>query len=204
MKIEIVIAGVGGQGIITMSSIIGDACTRLGVNAITAETHGMAQRMGSVEVFVRIGDVYAPLVMPGSADIVVALEMIEGLRAIRYIKKCGWLVTSNLYLPPPGVDGVPTRHDILNTFTQLPIKTLQIDVEEIMERLRDFRVANMAMLGALLAVDEMSKILPPAVIEDVVSQTLGDINREAFALGYKQALEKLSRRDIVISSVCTL
>ncbi|MEM4618150.1 MAG: 2-oxoacid:acceptor oxidoreductase family protein, partial [Ignisphaera sp.] len=89
MKIDIVLSGVGGQGIITMGIVIGDACTKLGVNIKIAETHGMAQRGGSVEVFVRIGDIEAPLIPIASADYVVALEMIEALRAIRYLKKCG-------------------------------------------------------------------------------------------------------------------
>ncbi|MCS7111381.1 MAG: indolepyruvate oxidoreductase subunit beta [Ignisphaera sp.] len=204
MKLEIVITGVGGQGIITMSNIIGAACTKLGINVITAETHGMAQRMGSVEVFIRIGEACAPLVMPGAADLVVALEMIESLRAVRYLKKCGWLVISNIYLPPPGLDGVPARHDIINALTQLPIKMLQIDVENIMEKLGDFRISNTVMLGALIAIDEVSKMLPLSVVEDIVSQSLGSTNREAFLMGYHQALEKLGKRDVAITNACTL
>ncbi len=203
MKIEIVFSGIGGQGIITMSSIIGVACTKLGINVITAETHGMAQRMGSVEVFVRIGDVYAPLIMPGAADFVVALEMIEGLRTVRYLKKCGWLVISNLYLPPPELSSVPTRSDILNTLNQLPIKMLQIDVESIIEKLKDSRISNTVMLGALMAIDEISKIIPMNIVEDIIDQVLGDINREAFLMGYTQALEKLNKKDVAIANVCT-
>lgn len=202
MKIDIVISGVGGQGIITMSSILGDVCTKQGVNIITAETHGMAQRGGSVEVFVRIGDVEAPLIPIASADYVVALEMIESLRAIRYLKNCGWLIMSNLYLPPPGVEHVPTRQQILATLLKLPIKYIIVDVDEVVKELGDARVVNMIMLGALLAFKDISSIIPINIVEDVIEYSLGKVNKTALIAGYNQAIEKLHKNNIYIGNEC--
>lgn len=204
MKIEIAVCGVGGQGVVTMSAVIGEICVRRGVNVVAAETHGMAQRMGSVEVFVRIGDVEAPLISPASADYVVALEMIESLRGVRYLKRCGWILVSNIYIPPLGSDRVPSRRQVIELLSKLPIKMIVIDVEEIVNRLEDPRVVNMAMLGALLSFKDISKILPIDVAEDVVQEMLGSVNREALAMGYKQAMEKINNGNgIYVSNVCT-
>ncbi|MDK6029547.1 2-oxoacid:acceptor oxidoreductase family protein [Ignisphaera sp. 4213-co] len=201
IRIESVFTGVGGQGIITMGTVLGVACSRIGLNIVTAETHGMSQRMGMVDFFVRIGDVEAPLVSLASADIVVSLEMIEALRSVRYLKKCGWLLLSNVYLPPPNVDDVPPKRIIIETLEKLPIKSVLIDVEEIVKKLKDNRVVNMTMLGAFMAVDIVSKIIPVAIVEDVVEEMLGSTNREAFIMGYEQALEKM-RRGELISKMC--
>ncbi|MEM2528861.1 MAG: 2-oxoacid:acceptor oxidoreductase family protein [Ignisphaera sp.] len=204
MKIEIAVCGVGGQGVVTMSAVIGEICVRRGLNVVAAETHGMAQRMGSVEVFVRIGDVEAPLISPASADYVVALEMVEALRGVKYLKRCGWILVSNIYIPPPGSDRVPSRRQVIELLSKLPIKMIVIDVEEIINRLEDPRVVNMAMLGALLSFKDISKILPIDVAEDVVQGMLGSVNREALAMGYRQALEKMNNGNgIYVSNVCT-
>lgn len=202
MKIEIVLSGVGGQGVITMSTVLGEICSRRGINIITAETHGMAQRMGAVEVFVRIGDVEAPLISPASADYVVALEMIEALRAIKYIKKCGWLIIGNIYLPPPSIDRIPSREDIMKILSKLPIQIIIIDVEDVVTKFRDPRVVNMVMLGALLAFKDISNALPIDIAEDIVEKMLGNINREALIIGYKQAIEKLNSRKDIYANIC--
>ncbi|MEM0490307.1 MAG: indolepyruvate oxidoreductase subunit beta [Ignisphaera sp.] len=201
MKIDIVLSGVGGQGIITMGIVIGDACTKLGVNIKIAETHGMAQRGGSVEVFVRIGDIEAPLIPIASADYVVALEMIEALRAIRYLKKCGWMILSDLYLPPPGVENIPTKKQIIDVLSKSPINILTIDTQDIINEIGDARTINMIMLGALLAFQEISSIIPIEIVEDVVEHILGKTNRFALTAGYRQALEKLNRKNYISNCI---
>ena len=200
LKLEAVFAGVGGQGIITMGRVLGVACSRIGLNIITAETHGMSQRMGLVEFFVRIGNVWAPLVSPATADVVVALEMIEALRAVKYLRKCGWLLVSNIYIPPPNAAKAPSRKDILDALKRLPVNAVLVDVEKIVEALEDYRVVNMAMLGSFLALEEVSKIIPAKVVENVVEEILGPVNRKAFEMGYEQTREKIASRDFV--SLC--
>lgn len=197
VKIEAVFTGVGGQGIITMGTILGIACSRIGLNIITAETHGMSQRMGMVDFFVRIGDVEAPLVSLASADIVVALEMIEALRSVKYLKRCGWLIMSDTYIPPPFSDNVPSRKAIVDALERLPIKIVLIGVEEIVRRLNDSRVVNMAMLGAFMAIENVSKLIPVGLVEDVVEERLGPVNREAFVMGYNEAAKKIRTGDFI-------
>ncbi|MEM1646619.1 MAG: indolepyruvate oxidoreductase subunit beta [Ignisphaera sp.] len=200
MKLEILISGVGGQGIITLGTVIGELCIKRGVNVVTAETHGMAQRMGSVEMFVRIGDVRAPLIPIGSADYIVALEMIESLRALKYLRKCGWLLVSDIYLPPSNSGKIPSRKDIVEALSMLPINFVLVEVEDIVKKLKDPRVVNMVMLGALLAFDDISKIISIEDAEDLVYSVLGDVNREALVLGYKQVKEKLVNGEKVYRS----
>lgn len=197
MKLEILISGVGGQGIITLGTVIGELCVKRGVNVVTAETHGMAQRMGSVEMFVRIGDVKAPLIAIGSADYVIALEMIESLRVLRYLRKCGWLLVSDIYLPPSNSGKAPSRRDIVEVLSMLPINFILVEVEDTVKKLKDPRVANMVMLGALLAFEDISKIIPIEDAEDLVYSMLGDVNREALVIGYKQVKEKLANGEKV-------
>ncbi|MEM1560867.1 MAG: indolepyruvate oxidoreductase subunit beta [Ignisphaera sp.] len=203
MKLEILISGVGGQGVITFGSMLGELCVKRGINVVTAETHGMAQRMGSVEMFVRIGNVKAPLIPPGSADYVVALEMIESLRAVKYLKKCCWMLLSDIYLPPVGSGKPPSRTDILSALSDLPINFIVVEVEDIIKRLKDSRVTNMVMLGALLAFEDISKIIPVEEAEDLIHRELGDVNREALVLGYKQVKEKLAdEKNVYRSRYC--
>ena len=194
MKLDILIAGVGGQGIITMGSIIGEICVKMGLNVRIAETHGMAQRGGAVEVFIRIGDIDAPLIPLASADYVVALEMIESLRALKYLKRCGWLLLSNIYLPPPNIDKVPTKSQITETLSKLPINVLLIDVEKIVNEMKDSRVVNIAMLGALLSFKDVEVFLPIDIAEDVVEKKLGETNKKALVMGYKQAIYESDRK----------
>ncbi|WP_243670275.1 2-oxoacid:acceptor oxidoreductase family protein [Vulcanisaeta sp. JCM 16161] len=84
MRLNIYLAGVGGQGLVTFATVLGDAAIRAGYKALVAETHGLSQRGGSIDVHVRIGDVDAPLIPRGGADVIVAFEILEAFRAIGY------------------------------------------------------------------------------------------------------------------------
>lgn len=203
MKIDVLVCGIGGQGIITLGMVIGEVCAQRNVKVVTAETHGMAQRMGSVEIFVRIGNVEAPLIPMASADYLVALEMIEALRAIKYLKKCGWLLLSNLYIPPPGAENVPSKKTIIEALSKLPINIVIVDVESIVNKLRDSRVVNMVMLGALLAFDNVAKVIPVDVAEDTVQHMLGYVNREAVMMGYNHVKTKIINNDVYKSKDCS-
>jgi len=160
----------------------------------------MAQRMGSVEMFVRIGDVDAPLVPLASADYVVALEMIEALRAARYLRRCGWLLASNIFIPPPGSGGTLNRERVAEALRALPAKTVIVDVRSIARELGDPRVVNMAMLGVLLATDDIGSLVSVEVAEDVVRTMLGETNRKALLAGYTQAREKIGSGGVYAES----
>lgn len=192
MRVELVVCGVGGQGVITAGVVLGEACVRAGFNVVTAETHGMSQRMGSVDFFVRIGDVLAPLVPQASADYVIALEMLEALRAVRYLRRCGWLILNDLHLPPPGTEGVPPRELVLKALAELPIRLMVVSGSKIAKSLGSPAAANIALLGAALATEPLSQLIPLHVVEEVVEEMLGPVNRAALLEGHKEALERLS------------
>ncbi len=191
MKVDVVLAGVGGQGIITMGRVIGEACVRAGVNARVAETHGLSQRGGSVEVHVRIGDVDAPLVPLASADYVVSLEMLEALRALRYAKHNGWLIINSLHLPPVTAGNAPSKEEVEAALRKLPVKLLIIDATSLARQAGNPRAANMVMLGAMYATGGIEKLLPLKVVEETVEELLGPINRKALQLGYAEAKKRL-------------
>ncbi|MGC9152704.1 MAG: 2-oxoacid:acceptor oxidoreductase family protein, partial [Vulcanisaeta sp.] len=115
MKLNIYLAGVGGQGLVTFATILGDAAIRAGYKALIAETHGLSQRGGSIDVHVRIGDVDAPLIPKGGADVVVAFEMLEAFRAINYANEnTVFIVNRRLIRPPATRQKIPSVEDLEN------------------------------------------------------------------------------------------
>ncbi|MDD1670000.1 MAG: 2-oxoacid:acceptor oxidoreductase family protein, partial [Methanomicrobiales archaeon] len=114
---DLLIVGVGGQGVILAASVIGEACLIVGREVKAAETHGMAQRGGSVECHVRIDGRYGPLIPPGGADLLVAFELIEALRYRHFLKPGGTLIANRLVQVPTSVYmqklDVPTEEKIL-------------------------------------------------------------------------------------------
>jgi indolepyruvate ferredoxin oxidoreductase beta subunit len=200
-KVNIVLVGVGGQGLITIGRVLGEACIRKGIDIRVAETHGMAQRGGAVEVFVRIGyGVKAPLVPLGQADYVLALEVLEALRGVRYLKKCGWLITSNTLLPPPATKNVPTVTEVFNALKRLPINIIQVPAEAIAKEVGDFRSMNMPLLGGLIAFIE--ELLPVATVAGVIEEVLGFANKKAFIMGYEEVRKMLSTNNFIGNEVC--
>jgi indolepyruvate ferredoxin oxidoreductase beta subunit len=93
VTINIISVGVGGQGLVLLSNIIGNACAEAKLNIITAETHGLAQRSGSISTHIRIGnDVHSTLIPYGEADVMVAMEAMEALRYCEYLKDGGTII----------------------------------------------------------------------------------------------------------------
>ena len=97
MKKDIILAGVGGQGILTIATIIGDAAAAAGVNLKQAEVHGMSQRGGDVQSNLRLSteDIYSDLIKQGAADMIISMEPMEALRYLPYLNKGGVVVTSS-------------------------------------------------------------------------------------------------------------
>ncbi|HIE36662.1 TPA: indolepyruvate oxidoreductase, partial [Candidatus Geothermarchaeota archaeon] len=100
MEYNILFAGVGGQGIITLGRLIGSALTNSGFNVLMAETHGLSQRGGSVTVHMRVGDVNSPLVPLGGADLLVGLELIEAVRNLGYLSRDGVKIVNDYIMRP--------------------------------------------------------------------------------------------------------
>src|SRR5512139_3859564 len=102
MSLNIFICGVGGQGLVLLTSVIGDACAKRSRKVVTGEMYGLSQRSGAVSVHLRIGeDVFSPLIPYGGADILLALEAIEALRYLEYLKKDGIVLMNKRIMHPP-------------------------------------------------------------------------------------------------------
>ncbi|MEM0173092.1 MAG: 2-oxoacid:acceptor oxidoreductase family protein, partial [Sulfolobaceae archaeon] len=145
VKVNILIAGIGGQGIITLGKILANAALNAGLKAIVAETHGLAQRGGAVNVHVRIGDkVYAPLIPFGEADYLLGLEAMEVLRNINYASKYKTVIIINKSIIRP----VLPKVKVLN-FEEIDkklngFKKIWISANEIAENTKNPRGVNIA------------------------------------------------------------
>ncbi len=184
--------GVGGQGILTCSNILARASMNAGLNVITSEVHGMAQRGGSVEVHVRIGDVHSPLIPLGSADFMIALEPVEALRKLEFIGENSKVIINIKPIVPVsvtlGIAEYPKVERVIEIIEDFANKVVQIDAIEIAERAGDVRCANVVMLGAFAKHTKIFKLKEiEQAIKDVLPEKIHDINIRALKLGYEHA-----------------
>ncbi|RUM35084.1 MAG: indolepyruvate ferredoxin oxidoreductase subunit beta [Archaeoglobus sp.] len=188
MQLNILLTGVGGQGILTSAAILAKAAINSGENVTTAETHGMAQRGGSVEVHVRIGDVLSPLIPLGSADFVISLELSE---ILRYVKYCGEqttaVVNTGRILPLAvnrGEAMYPELEEVKNAISWM--RTVFIDANRIAEEAGSVQAGNVVVLGAFCRFCKFFTLqtLEEAVLE-VLPEKVHDINIKALKMGYK-------------------
>jgi indolepyruvate ferredoxin oxidoreductase beta subunit len=183
---NIVIAGVGGQGVLTLSRIIGEASLAGGLNILVAETHGLSQRGGSVVVHVRIGDVDSPLVPLGEADLMIGLELLEVLRNVSYMRRGGFIVADKLVIPPsiPGVT-VPSVDSVIEALRGLDVELILTPASEVAEKLGDVRVANVYLLGRALSKTRLGDIISFDSVARVLRGLPNpELNLKALELGY--------------------
>ena len=151
--VDIYLVGVGGQGIITASRIIGDAAILSGVNVVLSETHGMAQRGGSVICTARIGDVQSPMIPNGQADIILSFELLEALRAACKANRNTIVVTSTEKIVPLSVSSqklrYPTLEEIGIQVKKVAKVFIPIDARKLAEESAVPMSSNIVMVGAL-------------------------------------------------------
>ena len=186
---DLLIAGVGGQGVILTSNVIGEACLAEGRAVKATETHGMAQRGGSVECHVRIDGRYGPLIPPGHAGLLMAFELIEALRYRHYLKPGGKLVANRLVMVPTSVYmqklEVPTEEKILSQLADLTPCILAADEKAV--EAGSLLTQNMVLVGAA------SPFLPlkPESLEEAIRRSVPkktiEMNLRAFRLGREAA-----------------
>ena len=147
MKIDIILSGVGGQGILSIATIIGEAVVSEGLYMKQSEVHGMSQRGGDVQSNLRISDqpIHSDLIPQGGADLILSLEPMEALRYLPYLKKDGWVVTSSV--PFVNIPNYPATADLQAALEALPNKVV-LDVEAIAKDCGSARSANVVLLGA--------------------------------------------------------
>jgi indolepyruvate ferredoxin oxidoreductase beta subunit len=147
MKCDILLAGVGGQGVLSMASIIGMAAVREGLYVKQSEVHGMAQRGGAVQAHLRLSDgpIESDLIGLGAADLVLSLEPVESLRYVEYLAPAGVVVTASN--PYRNILDYPPVADVLRTIRALPHATV-VDAERIANEAGDVQTLNTVMVGA--------------------------------------------------------
>jgi indolepyruvate ferredoxin oxidoreductase beta subunit len=147
MKKDIIIAGVGGQGILSIASVLGYTAVKAGLELKQSEVHGMSQRGGDVQSHLRISDkeIYSDLIPQGLADLIVSVEPMESLRYLPWLCENGWLITNSI----PFINTIkyPDIELLLNEINNFKNHIL-IDAEDIAKKSASARSANMVMLGA--------------------------------------------------------
>ena len=147
MRAEIILSGVGGQGILSIAAVIGEAALKEGLYMKQAEVHGMSQRGGDVQSNLRLSDqpIASDLIPKGHADLIISLEPMESLRYLPYLKEDGWLVTNSQ--PFVNIPNYPDMEKVNEELDKLPHKVI-LDVEAIAKEVATARAANIVMLGA--------------------------------------------------------
>ena len=186
MKKDIILAGVGGQGILTIATIIGDAAAVAGINLKQAEVHGMSQRGGDVQSNLRLSTetIYSDLVREGSADLIISMEPMEALRYLPYLNKEGWVVTSSQ--PLKNIPNYPDEEAIMEELQALPHRAA-LAIEDIAKQNNMPKSANIVLLGMAAPYIE---ILSPEQLRQSIARVFASkgeqvvkINQQAFDLG---------------------
>lgn len=192
MKKDIILAGVGGQGILSIATVIGAAALEQGLYLKQAEVHGMSQRGGDVQSNLRLSSapIHSDLIPKGGADLIVSLEPMEALRYLPYLSENGWIITNTV--PFKNIPNYPEMTDIQASLDAAG-QVIAIDVDEIAKSVLSPRSANMVLLGATAAVLD---ILDPDKLRDGIrkvfarkGEAIVDTNVKAFDAGYASALK---------------
>ncbi len=187
MTKNIMIVGVGGQGTLLTSRILGGITQDAGYDVKLSEVHGMAQRGGSVVTFVRYGDKVAePIVEEGQADVLIAFEKLEALRYAHFLKEDGALVVNEQRIEPiTVVTGVAQYPENIMEGLEKEHTVYRIDAMEEAKKLGNSKVFNIIVLGMAARHMDFSEQAWLEVIEKTVPPKTVDINKKAFLAGYR-------------------
>lgn len=189
---NVLIVGVGGQGVIMVSKVLARICQLQGYSVKQSEVHGMAKRGGTVFSHVRFGSrVWSPTIPRGKSDILVALEWAEGLRWLNHLnKKTGTLIADTQHIVPPFACLDRKRGARSGYSTQLPGEVLEnlhdgyaLDATAIATEIGNYRVSNTVLLGTLAAILDFPVEIWRKVISEMVPPKTVDLNLEAFEAG---------------------
>jgi len=185
---NLVLAGVGGQGILLAAEIIAKAAMLSGYDVKTNEIHGMAQRGGSVIAQIRFGEkVYSPLIAEGTADVLCAFEQMESIRYGHYLSEKGIAIVSDQAIIPVTVSSGKAHypHDIKNRLDNIFKNLVYLNSVEIAEKLGNIKVTNIILIGALSNHLNISEDIWKQAIETCVKPKFIALNLKAFAEGKK-------------------
>ncbi|MFZ2539560.1 MAG: indolepyruvate oxidoreductase subunit beta [Oscillospiraceae bacterium] len=183
---SIMIVGVGGQGTLLASRIIGHAIVQKGYDVKVSEVHGMSQRGGSVVTYVKYGTkVYSPIVDEGEADFIVSFEKLEAARWLSFLKKGGKMITSSQEIDPmPVITGAAQYPcDLIEKTREKSVDILAIDALKLAQEAGSPKATNVVLMGVLSRYMEFSSEIWQTAIEECVPKKFLAINKKAFDLG---------------------
>ena len=190
MRKDIILSGVGGQGILTIATIIGEAATVAGLNLKQAEVHGMSQRGGDVQSNLRLSDetIHSDLISLGEADLIISMEPMEALRYLPYLEKEGWVVTSAN--PFKNIPNYPDEEELMKTLNSLP-RVSKLEIEDIAKENNMPKCANVILLGMAA---KLIGILSPEQLRESIGRVFAskgekivEMNKRAFDIGLEAA-----------------
>lgn len=186
-NLSVMIVGVGGQGTLLASRVLGNVAVNQGYDVKVSEVHGMSQRGGSVVTYVKMGEkVYSPLVEKGEADIIISFEALEALRWVDYLKKDGTLIVNEQEIDPmPVITGkAKYPENILAKLKEAGVKLQSIDALSIARNCGNIKAVNIVLIGLMAKTTSIDKDIWLKAIEEVVPKKVLDVNIKAFNEGY--------------------
>ncbi len=195
-RINVLVVGVGGQGLITMSRLLAEAALAKGMDVAAAETHGMSQRGGSVVVFVRIGErVLSPTFSEGQADYVLSTELVETVRNLVYASKKATVVTNTKVIYPALPNVKPADPNQLLEFVRKRVaKVIAVPASHIAEEVGNPHATNMVVLGvaSVLLRDYIDTSYLEKAVASIGKGRIAEANLAAYRRGIEIALKEVS------------
>lgn len=195
MKKDIILSGVGGQGILSIATVIGRAALAEGLQIKQAEVHGMSQRGGDVQSHLRISssEIRSDLIPRGAADLIISLEPMESLRYLEWLSAEGWIVTSTV--PVINIPNYPDEESLTKELEALP-HVIALDADALAREAASPRSANMALLGAAAPLLDLDAGLLEEGIRAIFArkgEAVVEANLAAFRAGYETAKKQTAR-----------
>ncbi|MFO8072486.1 MAG: indolepyruvate oxidoreductase subunit beta [Polyangia bacterium] len=195
---NILLVGVGGQGIILASDLLSNLGLELGMDVKKSEIHGMAQRGGSVESHVRLGkDVLSPLIPAGQADFVLCVEQVEALRHLDHLAEDGTMLVSSVRVIPPSVtvggERYPSGDEIEAELKRHTARVAMLELPELMREVGNPRTANIIMLGAMSAFLPFEPEIWKSTLAGFLPEKIVKVNLAAFDVGRREGLAARER-----------
>ncbi len=200
---SVYMSGVGGQGLVLLSNVMGSACAGAGIRALTGDQHGLSQRSGSINVHMRIGEeIRSPLIPIGGADALLALDALEALRYIEYLSPGGVVLMNSRVQHPIIETGAHMKdkvgkymsaEDVRSRLAQVTDKIAMVDALGTAKKAGNPLTENMVMLGAITALEAFPvpiDALRQSIAENVPKKAV-DVNLKAFDLGRQEAYDLL-------------
>lgn len=187
---SVMIVGVGGQGSLLASRLLGNVILAKGYDVKVSEVHGMSQRGGSVVTYVKYGDkVNSPVIEKGEADVIISFEQLEAARWLPYLKKGGKIITSDQKLDPmPVITGAASYpEDLIGKMRAKGVDVTVVDALSLAEEAGNAKASNVVLMGVVSQKTDFEEEVWQAALEQCVPPKFLELNKKAFELGKSAA-----------------